>query len=212
MGILDFLVPHEEKFFDMLCDQAANTLEGAIVFREFMLSYGRLDKRERDRFVDRIKIIEAYGDRIIHAINIRLNDTLITPIDKEDIHEIASLLDDVLDFLDKVSQQMVAYNVRKVDPYIIKLADCIVAGMQFMQRIMGDLRRLKFPSETANRIREIESNADDLYCEAMARLFSKNHDAIEVVKLKDIYQALEIVTDKIKDVTGIIESVVIKHA
>ncbi len=212
MNIFEFLVPREERFFDMLCDQAANTLDGALVFREYIHSFGKLSREQREATVSRIKEIEHRGDRIIYAINERLNHTLITPLDKEDIHELANLLDDVLDLLDKVARQTIHYRVKKVDAYLFNLAECIVMGMQHTQRLMGELRRLRFPRETARKVHELESKADTIYCAAMANLFARSTDPVEIIKLKDLYQSLEVVTDKIKDVSVIIENVVIKHA
>ena len=142
-NIMHWLVPKEERFFEMLTDQAENVLEGAKELKTFVNNYSKFERSEGKAKVQTIKSIEHKGDEITHKLLEALNKTFITPIDKEDIHQMAVLLDDVVDLIDAVAIRFVLLGVERVDDYILKLTDIILSAVSEMNKSILDLRKLK---------------------------------------------------------------------
>ncbi|MBI2660555.1 DUF47 family protein [Candidatus Woesearchaeota archaeon] len=211
-SIMHWLVPKEEKFFDMLGEQAENALEGAKELKNFISNYDKLDKGERKSKAQSIKIIESKGDDITHKIMEGLNKTFITPIDKEDIHQMAVLLDDVIDLINAVALRFVLLGVERTDSHINKLADIILACATELNKSILDLRKLKSMNEHYVKIHSLENEADDVYHEALSELFHYYKNSIDIIKYKEIYELLEKITDKCEEVTHVIENIVVKHA
>ena len=211
-NIMHWLIPKEEKFFEMLSEQAENALEGAKELKSFVHGYEKLNKIQRKSKVDLIKSLENKGDDITHKIMDNLNRTFITPIDKEDIHQMAVLLDDVVDLINAVSLRFVLLGVERIDNYIVKLADIILSAVSELNRSIADLRKLKDMNEHYVRMHSLENEADDIYHEALSELFHFYKNSIDIIKYKEIYELLEGITDKCEEVTHVIENIVVKHA
>lgn len=207
----DFLIPKEQNFLKMLMDAAENDMRGIEIFYEFMEKFPKLSKSQKKEYLSKIEEIEHRGDKIIHVINDRLNHAFITPIDKEDIHELAGLIDDIIDLLYAASKHIVLYELKKVDPTIQGLARVIKEGMKETQVLVSQLKKITYASKNGMKIHQLENEADDIYEKGMAGLFTKKQDFVEMIKLKDIYYNLELVTDKMEDVSVIIQNIVIKH-
>ncbi|MBI2658093.1 DUF47 family protein [Candidatus Woesearchaeota archaeon] len=211
-SIMHWLVPKEEKFFEMLTGQAENILEGAKSLKSFVNNYEKLEKSERKSRVAAIKSLESKGDEITHKIMDSLNTTFITPIDKEDIHQMAVLLDDVIDLINAVALRFVLLGVERTDTHIIKLADIILSCSTELNKSILDLRKLKPMNEHYVKIHSLENEADDVYHEALSELFHFYKNSIDIIKYKELYELLEEITDKCEEVTHVIENIVVKHA
>ncbi len=207
-----WLVPKEEKFFEMLTEQATNALEGAKELKNFVNNYEKLEKNERKTRVQAIKNIEHKGDEITHKIMDNLNKTFITPIDKEDIHQMAVLLDDVIDLINAVALRFVLLGIERIDNYISKLVDITFNVVAELNKSILNLRKLKDMNEHYVKIHSLENEADDVYHEALSELFHYYKNSIDIIKYKEIYELLEEITDKCEEVTHVIENIVVKHA
>lgn len=210
--IIHWLVPKEEKFFDLLEKQAENVLEGAKELKSYVHEYSKLDKSERKSRSSSIKGIEGKGDELTHDIMEKLDVAFITPIDKEDIHRLAVLLDDVIDLINGVSLRFVMLGIERIDEYIEKFVDIIHHAVIEVHKSVIDLRKLDNMKDHYVRIHSLENEADDLYCDAISDLFHYYKNSIDIIKYKELYELLEKITDKCEDLAHIMESVVVKHA
>lgn len=211
-NILHWIMPKEEKFFDMLTEQAENVLHGANELRDFVDSYPKLGRSERNSRTKAIKNIEHKGDEITHKVIEGLNKTFVTPIDKEDIHQMTVLLDDVIDLINAVALRLVLLGIERIDNHITKLVGITHSAASELNKSVLDLRKLKNMREHHVRIHSLENEADDVYHEALSELFHFYKNSIDIIKYKEIYELLEEITDKCEDVADIIETIVVKHA
>ena len=212
MNILHFFIPQEHKFYELLIEQSDNSMKGAESFTEFVEKYTKLSGVQKKAHVNKIKRIEHEGDKKIHEIVDKLNTTFITPIDKEDIHNLTILLDDVLDLINATANQFLRYRIKKMNPHIKAMTKIVLQGMKENQKAIKELEKNKYSKDYFKRVHELENQADDIYHEALDELFDNGNEAVEIIKYKDIYQNLEVITDKIEDVAVVIENIVIKHA
>ena len=210
--ILHWIVPKEEKFFEMLSEQSENALEGARELKKFVNEYSKFERSERKAKAQLIKKIEQKGDEITHKVIEKLNKSFITPIDREDIHQMAVLLDDVIDLINSVALRFVLLGIERIDGYILKLADIILSSVTELNKSVLDLRKLKEMKEHYIKIHSLENEADEVYQEALSELFHFYKNSIDIIKYKEIYELLEQITDKCEDVAHIVENIVVKHA
>ena len=211
-GIMHWLVPKEVKFFELLMEQSENSLEGAKELRNFIYGYAKFDKPERKSKVAAIKSIEHKGDDLSHKIIEKLNRSFITPIDKEDIHHLTMLLDDVTDLINATALRFILLGIENIDDYTRKFADIIVEAVGEMHKNILDLRKLKHAKEHYARAHKLERDADDLYHMALSDLFHFYKNPVDIIKYKEIYELLEKVTDKCEVISRVVESIVVKHA
>lgn len=207
------LLPKETVFFDLFEKSAENVHKGAQKLLELMGNFGDLAYRAQE-----IKEIEHAGDRLTHDMIERMNKTFITPLDREDIHELACRLDDILDLMDTATARMSLYKVAEPMPDAVALARVLVASTATIQKAMPLLRTLgkKASAEALLKscieIHTQENEGDRIEQHALAALFENGHDPILIIKWKDIFQDLEAATDRCEDVANAIESIVLKNA
>jgi predicted phosphate transport protein (TIGR00153 family) len=201
------LIPRETKFFDLFEDMASNVTEGARVLRGLLQNFENVDQE-----VQKIKEIEHRGDDMTHAIITKLNQTFITPFDREDIHRLASSLDDVLDFVNAAGQRLVLYKIRNVPGSALELAGLIVRQCEELTKAVTLLEKHKHVLEHCVEVNRLENEADRVCREAIAHLFDHEKDPISLIKLKELYEALEMATDKAEDAANVLEAVVLKSA
>ncbi len=211
-NIMRWLVPNEDKFFEMLTNQTENVVEGAKELKNFIDNYDKLGRGERKSKTQLIKNIEHKGDEITHKIIEKLNKTFITPIDKEDIHKMAVLLDDVIDLINVVTSRFRIFGIERIDDYIIKLSNIIFNTVSEVNKSILNLKKLKDMEECYVKIHTLENEADEVYLQALSDLFHFYKNPIDIMKYKEIYELLEKITDKCEDVAHVIESIVVKHA
>ena len=202
------LIPREVRFFDLFEQQSQHIIKGAQLLRELVNNFS--DARAKSHA---IKEVEHQGDQVTHDIVKKLNTTFITPIDREDIHDLATRLDDVLDFIEAVAERLVVYRIKETTSACRAMADVIVQIALATDRTIKCLRTLD-PGfhEHAVEVNRLENSADNLLRDSLAALFEENGDPIEVIKWKEIYETMETVTDRCEDVANVIEGIILKMA
>ncbi len=211
-GILDFFVPKEKKFFDMLQELSGKTHSGARAFQKFISSYSSLSGKHRLSSIEELKAIEVECDGITHSIAVELNKTFLTPIDREDIHKLSTLIDDIMDIVYNISHKLVLYNLKKLPKYVPELTMTCVECAREVDFLVSKLGERRMAEQHIKRIHELEKQADSLRNEAFAYLFNDSLPAVEIIKFKDIYEWLETVCDTAEDIADVIEGILIKYA
>ena len=199
-------IPKEEKFYSDFISLADELKKGAAVLEE-MLS---VDRPIWDK-ADEIKEIEHKCDFLTHEIISRLNRTFVTPIDREDIHELAKSLDDVMDAIDAVATLVKLYKLNPIRFGARELALTITASTRQIRLALDALEGRKGVTTHAVEINRLENEADRIHQEAVMRLFEDERDPIVVMKWKETLDFLEHATDRCEDVANVLEGVVVKH-
>jgi len=202
------LIPREEKFFEFFKEAAGNILEAAKVLLQMMEEQGG----NLQEYWKQLEDLEHEGDKITHQIIRKLNRTFITPIDREDIHSLTVALDDVMDLIEAVAARMSLYKIKEPTEEARKLTQVILKSAEEIVKAVSNLERMDDVMEHCIEINRLENVADDISREAIANLFEKGNDPIEVIKWKEIYETLETATDRCEDVANIVESVALKNA
>ncbi|MFA4955815.1 MAG: DUF47 family protein [Candidatus Methanoperedens sp.] len=209
MGLKEWLVPQDKHFFSMLENESNNVMEGSKAFLEMLKNYENITEKQK-----RIKDIEHKGDDFVHEIFQELNKTFITPIDHDDISSLASAFDDILDYIDGTATRLVLFEIEKPEENMIKMAEVLLKQVTELNIALAGLRNIKNPKEIEKRcieVNRLENVADDIYKSSIAELF-KRKDAIEIMKLKEIYERLEFATDKCEDAANVISDIVVKNS
>jgi predicted phosphate transport protein (TIGR00153 family) len=202
------LIPRDARFYDLFEQQSALIVRAAVLLQELVHNFA--DARAK---VQAIEDIEHQGDQITHEVVRRLNTTFITPLDREDIHALISRLDDVLDYIEAAAERLVLYRIKEPTPASRALAEVIVHITQSTDRAVRYLRaRGGDFHEHAVEVNRLENTADDLLRDSLAALFEENSDPIDVIKWKEIYETMEVVTDRCEDVANVIEGIILKIA
>ena len=203
-------LPREAKFFDMFNEMSQNLTRGARIMRDLLENY---DGDRVDLKVKEIKEIEHLGDDMTHAVLTKLNQTFITPFDREDIHRLASSIDDVLDFINAAGQRMVLYKITNPPRAAAELAGLIVRQSEEITAAVSKLEKhSQNVLEHCVEINRLEDEADRVCRQAIALLFEHEKDPIGLIKLKELYETLEMATDKAEDAANVLEAVVLKSA
>jgi uncharacterized protein len=212
-ALLHALLPKEDKFFLYFEKDVDNLLTAAALFKELMSN--AISKEERAQKVRRVEELEHRGDEITHTIFSELGATFITPFDREDIHALASTLDDILDYLRGAAMRLVLYQVKKISPEQERLAGLIHDQVVELHKAILNLRHFKngdLIRESLVKINSIENEADDLFERAIADLFENCDDPIKLIKTKELLVSLETATDQCEDAANVIESIIVKNA
>lgn len=202
------LIPREVRFFDYFEQQSSHIMRAAALLNE--LTHDFSDARAKTHA---IKEIEHQGDQVTHEIVKKLNTTFITPIDREDIHDLATRLDDVLDYIEAAAERLIVYRIKEPTSACRAMAETIVKIATAMDHAIRCLRTMD-PGfhEHAVEVNRLENSADNLLRDSLAALFEEQGDPIEVIKWKEIYETMEIVTDRCEDVANVIEGIILKMA
>jgi hypothetical protein len=209
MGVKEWIIPQEKHFFDMFDQQADVVLEGAEALLDMVTNFDHVAEKR-----DKIKDIEHKGDELVHHISNELTKTFVTPIDHDDISKLTSRLDDILDFIEAASHRMWSYEIKTVPPEMVKLTEVILASSKEVNHAVKDLRNFKKKNEILTHFIEInrlENVGDDITHVAVAALFKK-YDAVNIIKLKEIYEYLEAATDKCEDAADVIKDIFMKNS
>jgi hypothetical protein len=203
------LIPRETKFFDMFEEMAGNVVDAARILTELLNNY---DYERMPREVERIKEIEHHGDDMTHRMLVKLNQTFITPFDREDIHLLVSSLDDLLDFIFAASDRLLNYKITQPSPSARILARIILQQAEELKKAMALLGKNQHLLPHCVEINRLENEADQVSREAIGRLFDNSPDPITLIKLKELLEILEEASDKAEDVANVLETVVVKNA
>jgi predicted phosphate transport protein (TIGR00153 family) len=209
MGLKEWIIPQDKHFFNMLENESQNVLNGSKAFLDMLKNYENIKEKQQ-----KIKDIEHQGDDIVHEIFEELNKTFITPIDHDDISKLASAFDDVLDNIDGTATRLVLYEVQKPEENMLKLADVLLEQSIELRQALSGLRNIKNSKEIEKRcieVNRLENVADDIYKTSIADLFKRN-DAIEIMKLKEVYERIETAIDKCEDAANVISDIVVKNS
>jgi len=209
MGFKEWIIPQEKHFFDMFEQQADIVLEGAESLMDMVTRFENVAQKR-----DKIKDIEHRGDELVHQIAEALTKTFVTPIDQDDISKLASRLDDILDYIEAASHRMWSYEIKTIPPEMVKLTEVILVSVKEVNHAVKDLRNFKKKNDIINHFIEInrlENQGDDITHVAVAALFKK-YDAIDIIKLKEIYEYLEEATDKCEDAADVIKDIHMKNS
>lgn len=208
--IFQVFVPKDKKFFPLFEQSAENLVAGA---GELVGLMKCTDEVKRAEIIKKIKSIEKAGDNFSRKIFDELNRSFITPFDREDIHHLASTLDDVLDFINSTAQRIKLYKVHSLPDEFTRIAELVEQSTHQILIAVKELPRVKESSviTTATiKISEIENQCDEIYHEILSGLFDQEINAVELIKKRDIIQALEKASDKAEDVADVIKSIIIK--
>lgn len=201
------LIPRETKFIDAFADITNNLTDGAKLLREILTNMQDVDSR-----VQKLKDIEHKGDEMTHNVLTHLNQTFITPFDREDIYRLASSLDDVLDFVYAAGERLVMYKIRGIYPAASELAGVVVRQSEQLCEAVSALNKHDRALQICVEINRLENEADRIANTAVAHLFDTERDPINLIKQKELYEVLETASDKAEDAANVIESVVVKSA
>ncbi len=202
------LLPREEQYFTLFAQMTSYINDAARTLVE-MMSHHDGDYQE---YVQRIKSIEHACDDLTHNVSTRLNQSFITPFDREDIYMMSKALDDVVDLIDGAARAVVMYDIHEVTEPAKQLAGVIQRMALQLNEVVSILQKPKGVTERLVELHRLENEGDDIYHRAVAALFHDRGDPLEVVKWKDVYEKLEAAIDRCENVANIIEGVIIKHS
>ena len=208
----NLFMPKNKVFYELFEGVAEKVLEMATKLKEMV---SEPDRNIRASILAHIEDLEHKNDENTHRIFTELGRNFITPFDREDIHYLATALDDICDYIYASAKKINFYNVNPNDTGIQKMADLILSGSQEIRiAVMGlrDMKNLREMTEAMVKVNSIENQADDVFDMSIEMLFQQENDFKEVIKKREIYQVMEIATDKCEDAANVIESIIIKYA
>src|SRR5579863_4508003 len=211
-SIMKIFIPKDRIFYSLF-EEVADSV--AIMGRLMKELVAEPDYDKRASIVTKIEDQEHVNDDLTHRIFTELGRNFITPFDREDIHYLASALDDICDYIYATAKKINFYRVNPNDTGIQKMADLIDQGATQIQIAVKELRNMRDMRKITDalvKVNSIENQADDIFDLSIERLFEQEPDAKEVIKKREIYQVMEIVTDKCEDAANVIESIIIKYA
>jgi uncharacterized protein len=204
------LLPRDEKFFDLFSSVANFSVEAA----KLQVDLLKADSMRRRPIVEAIKRLEHQADQVTHEVVTRLDRVFITPLDREDIHLLASRLDDVVDLIDGTASRVQMYQAGEAPAGAVLMADVVLrATQQVLVAVMGlERNKDRVVLDACAQVKRLEEEGDSVYHEWVARLFEGSPDALMVIKWKEIYDTLEKTLDHMEDAGNVLESISIKHA
>jgi len=211
-SILKIFLPKDRVFFQLFESVVDVLVKMGEKLKEVV---NEPDFDERAKLIKEIEDMEHVNDDYTHKIFTELGKNFITPFDREDIHYLASALDDIADYIYSSAKKINFYKVNPNDQGIQKMADLIEQGAEHIKNAVVELRDMKNMRKITDalvKVNSIENQADDIFDLSIDRLFETEPDAKEVIKKREIYQVMEIVTDKCEDAANVIESIIIKYA
>ena len=205
--MLDRLIPRDEQFFSLFDQLAEHLLTAARLIDQLFA-----DPQHTTELARQIKDVEHLADQLVQTINLRIDKSFITPIDREDIHVLASRLDDVIDRLDGTARRVVMLHINEVREPARQMASVIVRAAGHIARAVSAIKRPKEVAIEAAHIKKLEEAGDALYHEAVGALFVGTPDPIEVIRWKEVYETLETAIDQCMGVANALHSISIKNS
>jgi uncharacterized protein len=211
-SIMNLFVPKNKIFFTLFENLTETTLT---MSEAFVTCINETDLAKRLELIKQIADWEHVNDEYTHQIFLELGRNFITPLDREDIHALATSIDDISDYINGAARLLNTYNITNLPSSANDLASCIYRGVKELKVAVSDLRNLKNVRQIADsciKINSIENEADYIFEKAMSDLFENEKDVVTILKLKDLYNEMELSTDKCEDAANVIESIIIKYA
>jgi uncharacterized protein Yka (UPF0111/DUF47 family) len=206
------LAPKNKIFYELFEKSADNVKQMGYLLSQVI---GEPDFDKRQGIISQMEDVEHANDELTHLLFTELGRNFITPFDREDIHYLASALDDVADYIFATAKKINFYRVNPNDIGMQKLTEIIVQSCNEVRKAVGELRNMKnmrLITESLVKINSLENEADDIFDMSIERLFATEPDAKEVIKKREIYQVMETATDKCEDAANVIESIIVKYA
>jgi predicted phosphate transport protein (TIGR00153 family) len=204
--LTQLFAPKEREFFDLFEEAGANIVRASDLLERMLVQWPDHGELGRD-----VLVCEQEGDRITHDIIQRLNSTFVTPIDREDIHELASALDDIVDFIEEVADFLALYRIEAPMDHAIELAQILNQSTRAVAGAIPRLRTFKDIHHYTVEVNRLENDGDRVVRQALASLFERGIDPMLVIRWKDIYERLEDAIDATETVANILEGIVIKN-
>ena len=201
------LIPRDEQFFPMFGSLAQKLSQAADLLAQLFAEPARLQE-----LVQKIKDVEHEADVLTHDIIVRIDKSFVTPIDREDIHLLASRLDDVIDLVDGVARRAQMFRIRQYRPEAAELADVLRRAAFSLTEAVQNLKKPKVILQRAGELKKLEEEGDAIYHSAIGKLFDDGVDALEVIKWKELFDKLEDAVDLCDDVWNVVESIAIKNS
>jgi uncharacterized protein len=201
------LTPREDSYYDMFADSANNLVTGARLLVELISDGGN-----REGIAEKMRACEHAGDEFTHAIMRRLNESFITPFDREDIYRLASSLDDVMDFMEAAADLVVLYKIDDLPGDVVGQVEVLERAAELTAEAMPRLRGMKDLSEYWIEINRLENQGDQVYRRLLAELFGGEYDALTVLKFKEVVDQLEAAADAFEKVANTVESIAVKES
>jgi uncharacterized protein len=211
-SIMKIFLPKDRIFYQLFREVSETSLEMAILLKKMVVEPSF---EERGKIVSQIEDLEHKNDDLTHKIFTELSRNFITPFDREDIHYLASAMDDVADYIFASAKKINFYRVDPSHETFSKMADLIVQACESIKIAVTELKDMKNMRQITDalvRVNSIENQADDIFDLSIERLFATENDAKEVIKKREIYQVMESATDKCEDAANVIESIIVKYA
>ena len=210
--IANWLAPKDGDFFKLLNEQAENALSAAKELKEFIDNYDKIGRDERESVANSIKAIENKGDDIEDSIMRKIDKNFKTPYDKESVKQISSLLDDITDLANRCASRFFILSIERINEHVSKFAEISVKLAAGVKEIISDFDNLKKVEEHCSRIYGLENEADQLFNEALSDLFHFYKNPVDIMKYREIYETMESLADKCKDVANAVESIALRHS
>lgn len=201
------LFPREEDFFVLFRKQAALVRESCDLLHDMMKSFDRLDERAKE-----LKDLEHRADLVTHEIFERLNRTFITPLEREDIHALASNLDDVLDAVEAIGSRIVLFQIKAPTPEALRMTEILTECGRQIEKAVHSLQNMNNLMSFTIELNRLENESDAICREVTADLFSGRHEMLDVLRWKEIYGRLENAADQCEDIANTIETIVIRNS
>lgn len=208
--IFKLFAPKDKVFYPLFKQDVENLI---CISENLVLMMKEDESEKRLTIIKKIKEFEKIGDKLTNQIFEELNKSFITPFDREDIHQLASTLDDVADFVNKAAQRIKLYNPKKLMPSYFSMAELILKAVKQLEICVKELEFIKDPEilrKACDLISDYEHKSDDLYHAGIQDLFNNEKDTVELIKNKEILEVLEKTTDKTEDVSDVIKTILVK--
>jgi uncharacterized protein len=206
-GLLQRFMPSDGDFFALFQKQAENIVSGAQAFVRLLEHFSGVPEQ-----IQSIKAIEHIGDELTHQLFRKLNQTFITPFDREDIHELSSTMDDVIDLIDAAASRFALYRVTQVRQGTLELCKVLAAATVEVKEAVHAMQSPDKVHHHVIEINRLENESDRLCRTLIAQLFEEEKNPVEIIKWKEIFEVMETAVDKCEDVSNVIESVILKNA
>jgi predicted phosphate transport protein (TIGR00153 family) len=209
--IIQALLPHDERFYSFF-EESTQILQRA---SELLRSLPKASEAERKELVSQMREFEHQCDNVTHKIYAELNSTFVTPFDREDIHLLASALDDIMDYMYGSAGRFMLYKLNECPEGMVSLIEVLHMSVVELLKGVPLLRDFRHPEQLQKileKVNEYENDADSIFEQSIANLFEREGDPIQIIKMKEIFVSLETATDKCEDVANVLETLLIKHA
>ncbi|MEO3786991.1 DUF47 family protein [Actinocorallia sp. B10E7] len=201
------LTPREDGFYDLFADSANNLVTGAQLLVELIS-----DGSDREAVAEKMRACEHAGDECTHAIMHRLNESFITPFDREDIYDLAARLDDVMDHMEEAADLVVLYKIKTLPQDVVRQVEILERAAELTSEAMPRLKSMRELNEYWIEINRLENQGDRIYRKLLAHLFGGEYEPLEVMKLKEVIDRLEDAADAFEQVANTIETIAVKES